>query len=533
MAFRGTHYQVFIKNEDWKRIGRKRNIRIISTDIRNKILNLYIQNGIKEHELSLLSAITLGYKQEMSDNLSQSFTAAGAIHVLAVSGLHVGIIYIICNSLLLFITKIKYGKEIRMIIIIAILWMFAFIAGLRPSVVRAAFMFSLIQIGISINRPSNIYNTIAVSAFFILLINPLQITEIGFQLSYLAVTGIVFLQPKLYKILIFKNWIVDKIWTLITISLAAQLSTAPLTIFYFHQFPLYFLLTNIFIIPLVTLIIYLTTLVIFLSIVHFPLGFITNLLQFVLKISIISVQQVEKLPCSLLENINLNFCEMFIIYLIFSSISAYLIKRKSWLFIISLSLLLLFFGFNTMKTVELYKRKKFTVFNIKNCSAFCLVNNKQAILFTDTNNRKRTDLLTKNYLLKNGVINNLKTFTLTDTTLNHFKNSGCFLKRIGKNFIIFSSGFKAFIIRENNFKNINSNKLCVDCIVLLHDVPISINKLIDMFDFKIIILDSSNSYWYRRKWLKQIVASECIIHSVSDNNAFEIRFKNKNLIKKY
>ena len=123
------------------------------------------------------------------------------MHVLAISGLHVGILYFLLFYLLGFLGKFRSGRIIRAALIILFLWFFAFLTGLSPSVMRAAAMFSFVTIGQSLKRPGNIYNTIAASAFFLLLVNPYLIKEVGFQRSYIAVTGIIFFQPRFYRLL--------------------------------------------------------------------------------------------------------------------------------------------------------------------------------------------------------------------------------------------------------------------------------------------------------------------------------------------
>src|SRR5690606_29990590 len=134
--------------------------------------------------------------------------------------------------------------------------MYAFITGLSPSVLRAVVMFSLVTVARTISRRPSIYNTLGIAAFFLLLYEPYYLLDVGFQLSFLAVLGIVYLQPLLYKTVTFDNWLLDKVWALFTISVAAQLITFPLCLLYFHQFPVYFWLANLVVVPLSALALY-------------------------------------------------------------------------------------------------------------------------------------------------------------------------------------------------------------------------------------------------------------------------------------
>jgi len=188
----------------------------------------------------------------------------------------------ILTNLLAFMDKKRHLMIIKSIIIIISLWFFATIAGLTPSVMRSALMFSMFVIGKVLKRSSSVYNIIFASAFILLLINPYEITSVSFQLSYAAVLSIVFFQPYIYKLFVFQRWIPDKIWALSSVSIAAQLGTMPIGLFYFHQFPNYFFLTNILVIPLASIILYLAVILFAVSFIPF----LNAAVAFVLKIQL-------------------------------------------------------------------------------------------------------------------------------------------------------------------------------------------------------------------------------------------------------
>jgi competence protein ComEC len=194
---------------------------------------------------SVASAMVLGYKAELPEDVRETYAQTGASHVLAVSGLHVGLIYLILSSI---VGRLKW-RPARIVISLAGIWGFALVTGATPSVVRAATMFSFVLVGQQLRRPISVFNSLAASAFLLLLIQPLWLFHIGFQLSYSAVLGIVVFQPRWYQLWIPPNGWLDKIWTLITVSLAAQMATLPLTLFYFHQFPVYFWLSGLIVVP--------------------------------------------------------------------------------------------------------------------------------------------------------------------------------------------------------------------------------------------------------------------------------------------
>ena len=197
---------------------------------------------------SVATAMVLGFKEDLPEEVRTTYAQTGASHVLAVSGLHVGLIYFLLTALFRKGSR-RIVHILNTVICLLGIWGFALLTGAAPSVIRAATMFSFILMGKQLRRHISIFNSIAASAFFLLIINPFWLFHIGFQLSYLAVLGIVVLQPLWYQLWIPPNEVLNKIWTLITVSLAAQLATLPLTLFYFHQFPAYFWLSGLIVVP--------------------------------------------------------------------------------------------------------------------------------------------------------------------------------------------------------------------------------------------------------------------------------------------
>jgi len=175
---------------------------------------------------------------------------AGAMHILCVSGLHVGIIYLVISFFLGFLNNTRFNNILKAILLLLTVWAYAIITGLSPSVQRASLMLSVFIIGNLLNRARDTYNTLAISALILLIIDPYLLFNVGFQLSYAAVIGIVTFHQPIYKLLYFKNTIIDKIWSITVLSFAAQMATFPIATYYFHFFPPWFWLTNLFTFPL-------------------------------------------------------------------------------------------------------------------------------------------------------------------------------------------------------------------------------------------------------------------------------------------
>ena len=219
-------------------------------------LNAAIRNP---DAFALIAGLSIGYKEAFDPELKNAYAGAGASHILAVSGLHMGIVYAIllscCN---LFLRRNSRTQLIiKQIIILSALTLFAALAGFTPSVTRALLMVALSMAGKVLQRPLSSMQTLFTTAFIICIINPAAIFEVSFQLSFCAVFAILTLQPPLQRLWRPKTKAGQYVWSLMTVSTAAQLGTAPLAYYYFGAFPYLFLLTNLIVIPLTAILLYL------------------------------------------------------------------------------------------------------------------------------------------------------------------------------------------------------------------------------------------------------------------------------------
>ncbi len=221
----------------------------ISEKIRGHFIQKLAETIIEPQQRAIMQALLLGERKDIDTKLYSQYAAAGALHILAVSGLHVGILFLIFSRLLSPLEGIKFGPEIKSVMLVLLLWAFALLAGLSPSVVRAVTMFSFFALANIFDRTTNSLNTLFLSFFVLLIFNPNWLFHVGFQLSYLAVFFILWVQPKLYKYYIPKSYLGRLLWGIITVTAAAQLGIAPLSVYYFHQFPGLFFLSNLVILP--------------------------------------------------------------------------------------------------------------------------------------------------------------------------------------------------------------------------------------------------------------------------------------------
>lgn len=351
--------QVYLPEANWIQSDKTSfSLRCQAEQIRERLLNLYRSQAIDETELEILSALTLGYKRDLDPETKRVFSASGASHVLAVSGLHVGIVFWLISILFGFLQKQKTGRILFVIISISLLWFYAFITGLSPSVMRASTMFTIFVAGQNLNRKANIYNSLAASAFLLLLINPNNLFDVGFQLSYAAVFGIVFLQPKLEKLIVVKNKFIRFFWSLITVSIAAQIATFPITTYYFGQFPTYFWITNTFVIPAVMILIPAGILLLFVSKVHFISGLLATILNYMIKATYFLLSFIEQLPFAVFD-VSVNQVQFVFtaatILLVFIYLKSYHFRYVKIIlfFILALSISTLLTNINRIRNTEL------------------------------------------------------------------------------------------------------------------------------------------------------------------------------------
>ena len=363
---KGINHQIFLS---LNQINIKNN-KLSLYGIAQKTRALFIRNlrksGLQENELSIVSALLLGDKQSLSLEAKDSYGKAGAMHVLAVSGLHVGIILVILTFVFNFIFGKSKNTIIKTILTVLFIWAFAFVTGLSISVMRSAVMFSFIAVGGVLKHKISIYNTIALSAFVILLINPLFVFDVGFQLSYLAVIGIIILHPKIDNLVYIKNNYLNHAWSITVVSIAAQIATLPISIYYFHQIPVYALLSNLFVIYLATLLLILGIVSILISFIPPLLFLVYWLLHPVIYALNFIVTTVANLPYTTLNHLHISLFEVFLLYSIIIMLYLYFNTKTIRNLNISLTFMAVLLFSDHIENYQLKHKSAIYIYNIKN-----------------------------------------------------------------------------------------------------------------------------------------------------------------------
>ena len=284
-----------------------------------------------------MAAITLGQKNLLEPEQKQNFIKAGVMHIMAVSGLHAVILSMFVFYLLYFLRK--RFNILRIIITILILWCFAFVTGLTPSVLRATIMFTFLQAGSLMKREPNGINPVLASAFVLIVARPSVIFDAGFLLSYFAVIYIISFYFDFYQKILFKSWFTDKIWQSAVVTIVAQLGTLPLTIMLFNRFPTYFILTNIIIVPLSNLLIIIGCLLPLL----YPVQFLSHFLGFFLSsftgLTEWLTARASSLPLSNIENIGMTTAECILLTVTIFLFTHYFIRKQPFSILYPLSFL--------------------------------------------------------------------------------------------------------------------------------------------------------------------------------------------------
>ena len=412
-------YRIFLKEnkicfiQDFSLLNIQRRALIL----RQKLIEILYKSGIGRNQVQLIASISFGARDDVDKETIQSFTNTGVIHVLAVSGMNVGLIFVILDYFLLFLKSWRRGRYLHLLIILAGIWGYSLITGMSPSILRAATMFSIVLIGNTLHRNSNIFNSLAASAFLLISFDPSMLLDAGFQLSYAAVLAILILQPLLFGLLHFHYSFFEKIWELLSVTIAAQFGTLPLTLYYFHQFPVYFLLANLVVIPLVTFILYLSIVVILFSLLS---GFITCLLGVVLdwsvRLVLFFVDFTANLPQSVIRGLYPTICQILITCLLIFLFYGFYKTRKLHLLKAGLFMTILLTISLGLAAYKRIVRDELVIFNVPGSRVLSITNGPSTLVLYDScqASRERMEYYLKPYLATRG-IRKVKWFRISDS----------------------------------------------------------------------------------------------------------------------
>jgi len=402
----------------------------------------------------------------------------------------------------------KWMPLAKATVTIFILWIFTLIAGSVPSILRSAVMFTFIVIGETMGKRSNIYNNLAASAFVILLCSPFSLWDVGFQLSYSAVLGIVMFSKSITNWVYFNNKILKNIWGLTAVTISAQVLTLPFILYHFHQFPLLFLFTNLLAVPFSGLILYIELFLL----IMFPFASIAQLIgkitgccigflnEFILRMNMISFAQITCIQITVFQTI--------ILFIIIAGLIIVFLKKQPTSLFISLVASLLFSSVRTADFIQRNQQQKIIIYNVPQHRAVDIIEGRKYQFIGDS-------ILTKNDFLRN--------FHLQPARILHRVTAANYLHNTSYQQNIISNGNKNIILIDDALPEIkNIKRIKADAILISKSPTLYISQLIKIFNCNQYIFDASNPLWKINKWKKDCDSLHLRHYSIPEQGAFQM-----------
>ena len=470
------------------------------SNFRNKIIANLAISKIKNEELNVLIALLVGQQQDISPEVLKDYQYAGAVHVLSVSGLHVGFILLFIVFILKPIPNSKKGSFLKLLLILLSLWIFGILAGLAPSVVRSVAMFSIVAVGNHLRRTVNTYHTLLVSMFIILLFKPSFLFDIGFQLSYLALFFILWLQPILSSIWLPKNKVVKYFWDIITVSFAAQIGAMPLSIYYFHQFPGLFFITNIIVLPLLGVIMIVGLFAIIIACFGIVPFFIAKPLELMITLLNYIIHWVASFESFIVKNISFSYEMLLVSYMMIVLIILWLeipnFKRLS----IALSSVLLLQGIYIFTKYKSENADELIVFNLRKCS---IITERRHNFVAVYSNDSILQSLNNNQIIQSYLVGNF-----------------CKIKEKNKlqNLLFFNN--KKILIIDSSSVYVKYIK--PDILILTNSPKLNLLRLLSIWKPEQIIVDGSNFKSYVELWEATCKQEKIPFHNTNEKGFYKM-----------
>ena len=489
-------HQVFLNNNDFIVLSHHENWNSFWYSVQNKLIDSYAIHHFDSKTNAILNSLLFGQRKLLDQETLATYSNAGIIHILAISGLHVGIIYLLLLTLFKPFHRIKNGKLLALILTLVFLWSFAIITGLSASVTRSVTMFSVIAIGNYLNRNSNIYNTIAFSALLLLLFNPNFIFDVGFQMSYAAVLAIVSLNPIFHYFHFSNSKIIKFFIDLSLVSIAAQIGVLPLSLYYFNQFPILFLIANIVVIPLTILILWIGITTLILNALLPKLSILVGkILEFLISILNNYAEWISKFELFIIRNISFNEILCLLSYFIIISFIFWTHKRTFKNFkTVLLGVIFLQVGFLFTKQGSTFKNE------------FIVYNSQKPIISMKHNNS--VSFYTNN-------------IEFNSNTINHYKR-GSFVEDYNISTL------------ENIYTFKNNRILIIDSVyypiiekpthlIITNNPKINFDRVLKETKPKQVIVDNSNPFYKVEQWKTTCEKRKIPFHATAEKGFYKLK----------
>ena len=470
------------------------------SNFRTKIIDNLKKSNFNETELAVMIALLLGQQQDIDPETLQEYQLAGAVHILSVSGLHVGFIMLFINFLLKPIPNTSRNTYIKLLIIVLALWSYGILAGLAPSVVRSVTMFSFVAVGQHLRRSVNVYHSLLVSVLLILLWKPSFLFDVGFQLSYLALFFILWLQPLIADFWQPKNKITRYIWDILTVSLAAQLGTLPLSIYYFHQFPGLFFVTNVLVLPLLGIIMVVGLVAVIIGCFGIVPKFVIVPLTMMIAIQNKCIGWVASWDAFVFKNIGFTAAMLWTSYLVIIALGLWLQKpiyKKVVLAMVSVLLLQIVCLHNKWQSTN---TQEMIVYHQKKSTMITERKNNKVILF---GNDSIQNTIAKNQILQSYLTANFAKLTQRENLQN----------------LYYFNTKKILLIDSSAAVPLNIKP---DIVILVNSPKINLERYLSAYTPKQIVADGSNYKSYIRLWKATCHKAKIPFHITNEKGFYKI-----------
>ncbi|CAL2088672.1 Competence protein [Tenacibaculum sp. 190524A02b] len=502
LAKKYIYHTLYLNKDEFKVLNSdKRTLFGLASLVRSSVKTSLENQGFSNEVLAIMSALFLGDKNDINKQLLEQYKNAGAIHLLAISGLHIGVLLLLFSLVLKPLLFFKYGRIYKGVLLVLMLWSFAFIAGLSASVVRAVTMFTFITIGESFKSRKVTEHVLISSMFFLLLIKPMFVFSVGFQLSYLAVFGIVWIQPKIYQVFSSRILVIDKLWKLITVSIAAQVAVLPLSLYYFHQFPSLFLLSSLFIIPFLEVILGLGLVVILLSIFNASPSFLIDSYSFIITKMNAIIEKIASQDQFLITGISMSLLKTILWYLLLIMLFQLFKKRVFKNVIWVLLIMMLIQGQYILEKYIRDQKQELIIFNKRKETIIGVRKAHQITIFHSLDSLKiRKEKGINGYARKEDIKIEIK------------NKLPLFYVMKGERFVVIDKSG----VYDEKFLNRNNP------IILLRNSPkINLSRLLNITKPKLIIADGSSYYSYVERWRKTCEKEKVPFWHTAQNGTFK------------
>ena len=492
--------QIYTKPHHIK-IGKyESNLWSVFANFRQDIITNLEHSKISKEELNVLNALILGQQQDISNETIKDYQYAGAIHALSVSGLHVGFILLFITFLAKPLGNSRRGSLLKLCIIVISLWSFALLAGLSPSIVRSVTMFSFLAIGMHLKRTVNIYHTLLVSMLLILLFKPSFLFDVGFQLSYLALFFILWLQPLLAQIWQPKNKIIKYFWDIITVSFAAQIGAMPLSIYYFHQFPGLFFITNLLILPLLGVIMAIGVIAILIATFHRVPFCIAKTTELLIALLNAIIHHIASLNYFVIKNISFSKEMLWSSYLMIILLIIWAKKPNFKRITIAFISIILFQMICIFQKKDTLNKSELIIFNARKSTIITERINSEVTIYSNDSILKK---ISSNQLIQSYLVGNFC----------HLKE-----KKQLQNLMYFKHQ-KILIIDSTC---VYKKEMHPDILIITQSPKLNLKRILQIYKPNQIIADGSNYKSYIKIWEATCQKEEITFHYTNEKGFYKL-----------